>query len=45
MKDSSSEIDDTDKAILTELQNDSSISNVEAGSTHFAVTAGCSCAD
>ena len=29
MKDYSSEIDDTDKAILTELQNDSSISNVE----------------
>jgi len=29
MKDYSLEIDDTDKAILTELQNDSSISNVE----------------
>jgi Lrp/AsnC family transcriptional regulator, leucine-responsive regulatory protein len=29
MKDYSIEIDDTDKAILTELQNDSSISNVE----------------
>jgi Lrp/AsnC family leucine-responsive transcriptional regulator len=29
MKDYSTEIDDTDKAILTELQNDSSISNVE----------------
>jgi DNA-binding Lrp family transcriptional regulator len=29
MKDYSQEIDDTDKAILTELQNDSSISNVE----------------
>ena len=29
MKDWSSEIDDTDKSILTELQNDSSISNVE----------------
>lgn len=29
MKDYSLEIDDTDRAILTELQNDSSISNVE----------------
>lgn len=29
MRDWSSEIDDTDKAILTELQSDSSISNVE----------------
>lgn len=29
MKDYSLDIDDTDKAILTELQNDSSISNVE----------------
>ncbi len=29
MKDYSSDLDDTDKSILTELQNDSSISNVE----------------
>lgn len=29
MKDYSQDIDDTDRAILTELQNDSSISNVE----------------